>query len=99
MKASKFTDVEKAFISKQGEDRTPVAEICHKAKISIDPADSARVKPLTSDTGAVTSSWRNRNLQYAVALVGEEVVGRLDVIKPKAMSDHRAEVYLAGFYH
>jgi putative transposase len=30
MKASKFTDAQKAFIIKQGETGTPVAEICRK---------------------------------------------------------------------
>ena len=34
MKASKFTDAQKAFIIKQGEEGTPVAEICRKAGIS-----------------------------------------------------------------
>jgi len=34
MKASKFTDTQKAFILKQGEAGTPVAEICRKAGIS-----------------------------------------------------------------
>lgn len=34
MKASKFTDAQKAFIIKQGEDGVPVAEICRKAGIS-----------------------------------------------------------------
>jgi putative transposase len=34
MKASQFTDVQKAFVIKQGEDGTPVAEICRKAGIS-----------------------------------------------------------------
>ena len=34
MKASNFTDAQKAFIIKQGEDGTPVAEICRKAGIS-----------------------------------------------------------------
>ena len=34
MKASKFTDAQKAFIIKQGEDGTSVAEICRKAGIS-----------------------------------------------------------------
>lgn len=34
MKASKFTDAQKAFIIKQGEDRTPVAEIYRKVGIS-----------------------------------------------------------------
>ncbi len=31
MKASKFTDAQKAFVVKQGEEGTPVAEICRKA--------------------------------------------------------------------
>src|SRR3546814_980925 len=34
MKASKFTDAQKAFVIKQGEDGIPVAEICRKAGIS-----------------------------------------------------------------
>ena len=34
MKASKFTDAQKAFIIKQAEDGTPVAEVCRKAGIS-----------------------------------------------------------------
>ena len=33
MKASKFTDAQKAFILKQGEEGTSVAEICRKAGI------------------------------------------------------------------
>ena len=34
MKASKFTDAQKAFVIKHGEEGTPVAEICRKAGIS-----------------------------------------------------------------
>ncbi len=34
MKASKFSDAQKAFIIKQGNDGMPVAEICRKAGIS-----------------------------------------------------------------
>jgi putative transposase len=34
MKASRFTDAQTAFIIRQGEDGTPVAEICRKAGIS-----------------------------------------------------------------
>lgn len=34
MKASKFTDAQNAFIIRQGEDGTPVEEICRKAGIS-----------------------------------------------------------------
>jgi len=31
MKASRFTDAQKAFVVKQGEEGTPVAEICRQA--------------------------------------------------------------------
>ena len=34
MKASRFSDAQKAFIIKQGDDGTPVAEICRQAGIS-----------------------------------------------------------------
>ena len=34
MKASKFTEAQKAFILKQGDEGTPVGEICRKAGIS-----------------------------------------------------------------
>lgn len=34
MKASKFGDAQKAFIIKQGEDGTPVAEVCRQAGVS-----------------------------------------------------------------
>lgn len=34
MKASRFTDAQKAFIIKQGEEGKPVAEICREAGIS-----------------------------------------------------------------
>jgi putative transposase len=34
MKASKFTDAQKAFILRQGADGMPVADICRKAGIS-----------------------------------------------------------------
>tara|TARA_Y100000814_G_scaffold166176_1_gene121484 strand:+ start:82 stop:348 length:267 start_codon:yes stop_codon:yes gene_type:complete len=34
MKASRFSDAQKAFILKQGEDGVPVAEVCRKAGIS-----------------------------------------------------------------
>jgi putative transposase len=34
MKASKFSDAQKAFILKQGSDGVPVTDICRKAGIS-----------------------------------------------------------------
>jgi putative transposase len=34
MKASRFTDAQKAFVIRQGEEGTPVGEVCRKAGIS-----------------------------------------------------------------
>lgn len=34
MKASRFTDAQKAFIIKQGEDGNPIAEVCREAGIN-----------------------------------------------------------------
>jgi len=42
MKASTFSDAQKAFIIKQGENETPVAEICRKAGISQAPTSTGR---------------------------------------------------------
>jgi len=39
MKASKFSDAQKAFILKQGNDGVPVAEICRKAAGAIRACD------------------------------------------------------------
>ena len=62
MKASKFTDAQKAFIIKQGDEGTPVAEICRKAGISqatcfnwkkkyagLLPTEMKRLKQLVAD--------------------------------------------------
>ena len=61
MKASRFTDAQKAFILKQGEEGVPVAEVCRTAGISlvlksldyrwvrhgsIEPTSASRVEPL-----------------------------------------------------
>jgi len=64
MKASKFTDVQKAFILKQGEDGMPLAEICRKAGISqatyfswkkkfagLLPSEMKRLKQLEDENG------------------------------------------------
>tara|TARA_R100000501_G_C2547407_1_gene63548 strand:+ start:88 stop:354 length:267 start_codon:yes stop_codon:yes gene_type:complete len=63
MKASKFTDAQKAFILKQGEQGIPVAEICRKAWISqatyfnwkkkyagLMPSEMKRLKQLEDET-------------------------------------------------
>ena len=70
MKASKFTDAQKAFILKQGEQGIPVAEICRKAGISqatyfnwkkkyagLMPSEMKRLKQL-EDENTRLKSWR-----------------------------------------
>ena len=64
MKASKFTDAQKAFIMKQGEEGVPVSEICRKAGISqatyfnwkkkyagLLPSEMRRLKQLEDENG------------------------------------------------
>lgn len=64
MKASKFLDAQKAFIIKQSEECTPVAEICRKAGISqatyfnwkekyavLLPTEMKRLKQLEEENG------------------------------------------------
>lgn len=54
MKASKFTDAQKAFVIKQGEEGTPVAEICRKACQSAfnrDPLSARKRDPLAEMLG------------------------------------------------
>jgi putative transposase len=64
MKASKFSDAQKAFILKQGADGMPVADICRKAGISqatyfnwkkrydgLLPTDMRRLKQLEDENG------------------------------------------------
>lgn len=65
MTASKFSDAQKAFILKQGDDGVPVAEICRRAGISqatyfnwkkkcaeLLPDEMRRLKPLEDE-----NSW------------------------------------------
>jgi putative transposase len=64
MRASRFTDAQKAFILKQGEDGVPVAEVCRKAGISqatyfnwkkkyggLLPTEMRRLKQLEDENG------------------------------------------------
>ena len=64
MKASQFTDAQKAFILKQGANGVPVAEICRKAGISqatyfnwkrkydgMTPPEMRRLKQLEDENG------------------------------------------------
>lgn len=54
MKASAFSDAQKAFILKQGADGVPVAEICRRAEISQAtylPTEMRRLKQLEDANG------------------------------------------------
>ena len=64
MKASRFSDAQKAFILKQGNDGIPVADICRRAGISpatyfnwkrkydgLLPTDMRRLKQLEDENG------------------------------------------------
>ncbi len=64
MRASKFSDAQKAFILKQGDDGVPVAEICRRAGISqatyfawrkkfagLLPTEMRRLKQLEDENG------------------------------------------------
>ncbi len=51
MEASQFTDGQKAFIIKQGEDGTPVAEICRPGKLQPSPRADHSVTEFNSDRG------------------------------------------------
>jgi len=87
MKASKFSDAQKAFIVKQGEEGVPVAEICRKAGISqatyfnwrkkyagLMPSEMKRMRELESE---------NARLKRIVADLSLDKEMLQDVIKRK----------------
>src|SRR3546814_12648722 len=49
-----------------------------------------------SDSGGMCRLGRDRDLQDAVALIGEELITRLDVTEGKAVSYQRLEIRAAG---
>lgn len=59
MKASKFTDAQKAFIIKQGEEGTAVAEICRKAGIRWPTGECAAIADRQSGD-MLPVSWKRR---------------------------------------
>lgn len=87
MKASKFTDAQKAFVIKQGEEGTPVAEICRKAVIS----QSIYFNWKKKYTGLLPSEMRrlreledeNSRLKKIVADLTLDREMRQDIIKRK----------------
>jgi putative transposase len=87
MKASKFSDAQKAFVLRQAEDGVPVAEVCRKAGISqatffnwkkkyggMLPNEMRRLKQLEDE---------NRRLKSIVADLSLDKEMLQDVIKRK----------------
>ncbi|MGV2496020.1 IS3 family transposase [Pelagerythrobacter aerophilus] len=93
MKASKFTDAQRAFVVKQGEEGTPVAEICRKAGISqatyfnwkkkyagLLPSEMRRLRELEDENGRLKKIVADLTLDREMLQ---------DVIKPKALRPDR----------
>ena len=87
MRASRFTDAQKAFILKQAEDGVPVADVCRKAGISsatffdwkkkyggLLPSEMRRLKQLEDE---------NAKLRKLVADLGLDREMSQDVIRRK----------------
>ena len=79
MKASKFTDAQKAFITTQGEEGTPVAEVCRKAGISqatyfnwkkryagMMPSEMKRLRELEDENGRLKKIVADLSLDKAM---------------------------------
>src|SRR3546814_967563 len=96
VKASKFTDAQKAFVIKQGEEGTPVAEVCRKAGISqatyfnwkkkyagLLPSEMRRLRELEDE---------NSRLKKIVADLTLDREMLQDVIKRKRSEEHTSEL-------
>ena len=79
MKASKFSDAQKAFILKQGTDGVPVADICRRAGISdatyynwkkkydgLLPTEMRRLKQLEDENGKLKKIVADLSLDKAM---------------------------------
>jgi putative transposase len=79
MKASKFTDAQKAFIIRQGEDGTPVEEVCRRAEISratyyawkkknagMMPSEMKRMRELEDESARLTKVVADLSLDRAL---------------------------------
>ena len=79
MKASQFSDAQKAFILRQGNDGVPVADICRKAGISqatyfnwkkrydgLLPTEMRRLKQLEAENARLKKLVAERDLEIEV---------------------------------
>ena len=99
MKASRFTEAQKAFVLKQGEEGTPVAEICRNAGISqatyfnwkkryggLLPDEMKRLKQLEDENGRLKKILAGLTLDREMASPCPPLVRgqwRADVIRRK----------------
>ena len=96
MKASKFSDAQKAFILKQGADGIPVADICRKAGISqatyfswkkkydgLLPTEMRRLKLLEDAAANASRFGGNAKLRKLVADLSLDREMLQDVIRRK----------------
>lgn len=96
MKASKFSDAQKAFILKQGADGVPVADICRKAGISqatyfnwkkrydgLLPTEMRRLKLLEDAAANPSRFGENAKLRKLVADLSLDREMLQDVIRRK----------------
>lgn len=79
MKASKFTDAQKAFIIKQGEEGKPIAKVCREAGISqatyfnwrkkyagLMPSEMKRLRELEDENGRLKKIVADLSLDRAM---------------------------------
>ncbi|WP_416365316.1 IS3 family transposase [Sphingobium sp. JS3065] len=100
MKASKFTDAQKAFVIKQGEEGTPVAEVCRKAGISqatyfnwkkkyagLLPTEMRRLRELEEENGRLKKIVADLTLDREMLQ---------DIVPPKALRPDRKRELVGG---
>lgn len=86
MKRSQFSDAQKAFIIRQGEDGTPVEEVCRKAGIS--PGDLLCLEEEIRRHDAFSNGADAR-------VVGRERAPQADRVRPLARPGHAAGCHQA----
>lgn len=93
MKASKFSDAQKAFIVKRGEEGVPVAEICREAGISqatyfkcrkkyagLMPSEMKRLRELEQENALGDFNREGQGIEVAISILALRVIRTLERI-------------------
>ena len=111
MKASKFTDAQKAFVVKQGEEGTPVAEICRKAGISqatyfnwkkryagLMPSEMRRLRELEDENNRLKKIVADLTLDRAMLqdVLKRKLLGRIASVRLSTLSVRTGRSRSAG---